>query len=861
MPVKTVEIVQREKNLYALVNIDPEEKGLLPFLALHGFEVLDPPKHAGKVKATGTATVLRMCGTSQEKYDAWRVETGRLDPYVVPDAHETFQLQLTLRAHHERALSAWFHNGYKGIVEMFPGTGKTVVGLAVVERYCAHLLDHGTPGTGASGAEDPSTPGEQGAQASQDRRDARDGQDARDARDNHGNQDGKGARDVENAQDGRDAPRPLRVLVLCNEALVLDQWRREFLARLAPTARPAEPESKNDARSRHFAWPPVTAPLEDGRAVTIEFATLDRLVEEYKNGVLDEVRETYAHDLLLADDVHRADAPALRMALRVSQAAWLGLGATIDGTQQSEVSCQHIGDVVFSFGAADAIASDLLPPVHVVPGLAPLARGEVNQAAQLTNAVDQVFRRKVKGSSQTLKNLRRCDPNAPKCDDLDAFRELMALARHYGQEPMLPNEWPKLAAHLASRREVLHGAHAKTELAVVLAATVGTRRKVVVFHADRRGCRTVRQELQKRHVAVDYLHAGQGEAKQARVARQFRERPTGVLVTPDYRDAGLYFPAVGVIISATVPDAPLELVHHLGRLARAEPGHGTGGGPRAEKTPDAPAHGEKLGAGSTTEAQAGTQAGTEAEVQAEVQAKGEAEDAAEAENQADTADGAENEVKGEGEAEVESKGDPDAGDGAPTSPSVQAEGLRPGTQLAGSLEPLVTRPRVLVQLFATVDERMRGVPGPVKEAVGAHPEAFKKVLRGLGGVLTWEDPVRLIPPPPKPPRKKAKKSRAKKRGGRGSRTKSERHKQGKTRGAKGRAGKSQSKTRDLPGLLRRIKRSPHSKGKFLCPFCGKSKRNVLAHVVHCDPAPAWVKKVAKRHKNKPFPKLWKKHAR
>ncbi len=108
----------------------------------------------------------------------------------------------------------------------------------------------------------------------------------------------------------------------------------------------------------------------------------------------------------------------------------------------------------------------------------------------------------------------------------------------------------------------------KQELLVALLKEKGSER-VIVFTRTKQQADSCANRLKDAGVKADSIHADKPQGKRDRALKNFREGKIDVLVATDVLARGIDVTEVSFVVNFTVPDAPEDYIHRIGRTGRA----------------------------------------------------------------------------------------------------------------------------------------------------------------------------------------------------------------------------------------------------------------------------------------------------
>ena len=110
--------------------------------------------------------------------------------------------------------------------------------------------------------------------------------------------------------------------------------------------------------------------------------------------------------------------------------------------------------------------------------------------------------------------------------------------------------------------------HQKQDLLVALLEEQGDTR-IIVFTPTKQEADACARRLQKANLKADSIHADKPQNKRDRALRNFREGAIDVLVATDVLARGIDVAEVSYVVNYTVPAAPDDYIHRIGRTGRA----------------------------------------------------------------------------------------------------------------------------------------------------------------------------------------------------------------------------------------------------------------------------------------------------
>jgi superfamily II DNA or RNA helicase len=418
------------------------------------------------------------------------------------------RLSLPLWPNQQDAVDAWLKNNRHGIIEMATGTGKTLVGLACIQRTLDELL---------------------------------------------------------NTQEYI-FPHP-RILIICHSNALLDQWRDQVKAKVQLNRRKFERYVGNHlAIHRAFS------------AITVEFVTFQKIIYDLKNKGEEETYKRYRCELMLIDEIHHAGGAQFQKVARIPHKALLGLSATIEGVTKTQILVENFGNIIYSFGLAQAIDQQVLPVFEFYIHYVELSNEELDKFAEYSENLEPLL--------DLVANQRRLVEQLFKSHGLDPddyaeefqlrnladFFQLIDIARYHGFSSRLPRYWRILEIYILNRRNLIHNSQNKLTKAVELIQEFGLQKKCVLFHMNIQACENIAKELINAGLSIFLLHSDYNLTTNRETLEKFKNCDKGILISPKMLDEGLDIPdaEIGINISYTL--SKLQSIQRMGRILRKFPG-------------------------------------------------------------------------------------------------------------------------------------------------------------------------------------------------------------------------------------------------------------------------------------------------
>lgn len=334
----------------------------------------------------------------------------------------------------------------------------------------------------------------------------------------------------------------LKVLVLCHSRAILNQWRREAIEKLGFVGDPDDD---------------YTHPVSYKGKFEISFNTLQKVMKEPGQ---------YRSDLLIVDEVHHGAGLKFRNALAVPCRWRMGLSATVEGGERTDVLDRSLGKTVYTYTLADARRDGIVPEFTLVVHKTFLDIAEEAEFASITENIRKILNFINATQTEEIHALSRY--RFKRFESLGDFVRLMTDLRYRSVE--VPDEWLQLVGLINKRRWVIHRSSPKLERAVALARDLAGTHKCVLFAMDIATCEKVYGRLSG-SVPASLVHSQLKDDDVKHALQAFRSGQNGVLIAPKMLDEGVDIPDAEIGINVASSKTKLQLIQRLGRILRNRP--------------------------------------------------------------------------------------------------------------------------------------------------------------------------------------------------------------------------------------------------------------------------------------------------
>ncbi len=331
------------------------------------------------------------------------------------------------------------------------------------------------------------------------------------------------------------------VRIFTHSRAILNQWRREAIDKLGLIS-----NVESDYRKPIYC-----------NGLKIHFNTLQTV---YKRP------EDFPADLLIVDEVHHVAAFEFRKALSINCNWKMGLSATIEGEERTNILKRELGPIVYRFSLKEALEKGVLPKFKWKLHTVYLSVEEEEEFGKISRRISKLFRR-ISDDAETIKKIS--DGRRDSIEDLYEFIKLIGKARYKGIE--LPEHWRTLQALVLQRRWIIHRCKPKLEHAIKLAKHLALQNKVIVFAMDIDSCNLIANELEQDGVNVFLVHSDIDEDANRRII-DFKKASHGALVGARMLEEGIDIPDAEIGINVSSSKTRLQLVQRMGRILRMKKG-------------------------------------------------------------------------------------------------------------------------------------------------------------------------------------------------------------------------------------------------------------------------------------------------
>ncbi|MEX2324183.1 MAG: DEAD/DEAH box helicase [Nitriliruptoraceae bacterium] len=263
--------------------------------------------------------------------------------------------------------------------------------------------------------------------------------------------------------------------------------------------------------------------------------------------------------LLVADEAHRYGAPTWANALGPQFVFRLALTATYERTDDgvTEVLAPYFGDVVFSYGFAQARADGTIAPFDIAMAAVELDDAERAVYDAADERCRQLHRELVGGLGM------------PK-DPAGLFAAAAAIVAQADGKHAAGRQVVACREYLYAtrrRRDAAAQAAAKLTLVGALAPAL-TGRRTLVFADTVEQADAVARTLSAQALAAETVHGGLDDRRRRIRVAQFRNGKLDALVAPRVLDEGVDVPDADVAVVLAAFRTRRQLVQRLGRILR-----------------------------------------------------------------------------------------------------------------------------------------------------------------------------------------------------------------------------------------------------------------------------------------------------
>ncbi|MDP9280017.1 MAG: DEAD/DEAH box helicase [Gemmatimonadota bacterium] len=270
------------------------------------------------------------------------------------------------------------------------------------------------------------------------------------------------------------------------------------------------------------------------------------------------------HLLLIVDESHRAGAPQMSEVLSTQRAYSLALSATPErsddeGTTESDILADELGEVVFEMSFADAIDQEILPPFEIHHFGLPLSPGEANEYQALTRSLNEARR-----------ELRAMSPAARKAGGGEG---LLAWARRVSSRPSgnVATLAAKYVNETTRRKQLLYRADSRTEATLLLvrrALASGEGARVILFHESIEEVVSLFEQMARTGIPAVMEHSGLSTELRESSLDLFRLGAAQVVVSARSLIEGFNVPEADLGIIVASSSSARQRIQSIGRVLR-----------------------------------------------------------------------------------------------------------------------------------------------------------------------------------------------------------------------------------------------------------------------------------------------------